>query len=170
MGDGPQISPSWKGVLDGFRRELETRGASPHTLRAYGADLTELAAWASGRGRAPGALAHRDLRAYAAALSGRGLTSSTVARKLAAVRSLHGYLVRVGDAAHNPGELLGSPKRGSRLPRVLGPDEVAALLDRIPAGGPLEIRDRALLELAYSSGLRADEIVRLDVDSPDFES
>jgi len=170
VGDGPQISPSWKGVLDGFRRELETRGASPHTLRAYGADLTELAAWASGRGRAPGALAHRDLRAYAAALSGRGLTSSTVARKLAAVRSLHGYLVRVGDAAHNPGELLGSPKRGSRLPRVLGPDEVAALLDRIPAGGPLEIRDRALLELAYSSGLRADEIVRLDVDSPDFES
>lgn len=166
----PEISPAWESALDGFGRELETRGCSPHTLRAYGRDLRELAAWASGRGREPGALAYRDLRAFAAALSERGLARSSVARKLAAVRSLHDHLVRSGGAAQNPGELLPSPKRGSRLPRVLGPQEIASLLDRIPASGPLEVRDRALFELAYACGLRAEEVVNLDIDSPEFDS
>jgi tyrosine recombinase XerC len=166
----PEIAPAWEAALLGFDRELRTRGASPHTLRAYDNDLSELAAWATRRGCEPGELSHRDLRTYAATLSERGLSPSSVARKLAAVRSLHDYLVRAGDAAHNPGELLPSPKRGSRLPRVLGPDEIAALLDRIPASGPLEVRDRALFEIAYGSGLRAEEIVNLDLDSPDFDS
>ena len=166
----PEISPEWEAALQRFRRELETRGASPHTLRAYDGDLSELAEWATRRDRGPGTLAYRDLRAFAAALSERGLARSSVARKLAAVRSLHDHLVRAQGAAHNPGELLPSPKRGSRLPRVLGPDEIAALLDRIPASGPLEVRDRALFELAYACGLRAEEIVNLDLDAPDFES
>jgi integrase/recombinase XerC len=165
-----EISPAWEAALLGFRRELTTRGASAHTLRAYEGDLGELARWATARGREPGSLAHRDLRTYAATLSERGLAPSSVARKLAAVRSLHDHLVRVEGVAQNPGELLPSPKRGTRLPRVLGPDEIAALLERIPAAGPLEIRDRALFELAYACGLRAEEIVKLDVDSPDFES
>jgi site-specific recombinase XerD len=166
----PEVSPAWEAALAGFERELRTRGASPHTMRAYGNDLSELAAWATRLGREPGELAHRDLRAYAAMLSQRGLAQSSVARKLAAVRSLHDHLTRTGAAAHNPGELLGSPKRGSRLPRVLAPAEIAALLERIPASAPLELRDRALFELAYACGLRAEEIVRLDLDSPDFES
>ena len=165
-----EISPAWDAALVGFQRELRTRGASPHTMRAYGGDLSELAEWATRRGREPGELAHRDLRAYAAALSERGLSKSSVARKLAAVRSLHDHLTRAGVAAHNPGELLPSPKRGTRLPRVLAPTEIAALLERIPASGPLEVRDRDLFELAYACGLRAEEIVRLDLDSPDFES
>ena len=165
-----EISPAWEAALQRFSRELETRGASRHTLRAYGKDLSELAEWATRRGREPGTLAYRDLRGYAAALSERGLARSSVARKLAAVRSLHDHLVRVQAAPQNPGELLPSPKRGSRLPRVLGPDEIAALLDRIPASGPLEVRDRAMFELAYACGLRAEEIVNLDLDAPDFES
>src|SRR5690242_12869827 len=165
-----EIAPEWEAALLGFHRELQTRGASPHTLRAYSNDLSELAAWATRRGRKPGELGHRDLRTYAATLSERGLSPSSVARKLAAVRSLHDYLVRAGDAVQNPGELLPSPKRGSRLPRVLGPDEIGALLDRIPASGPLEVRDRALFEVAYGSGLRAEEIVNLNLDGPDFES
>jgi tyrosine recombinase XerC len=165
-----EISPAWEAALLGYERELRTRGASPHTMRAYGSDLSELAEWATRRGRGPGELGHRDLRTYAAAISGRGLSPSSVARKLAAVRSLHDYLVRAGEAAQNPGELLPSPKRGSRLPRVLGPDQIAALLERIPATGPLEVRDRALFEVAYGSGLRAEEIVNLNLDSPDFES
>ena len=165
-----EISPAWDAALQGFQRELRTRGASRHTMRAYGNDLLELAEWATGRGREPGELAHRDLRAYAATLSERGLSPSSIARKLAAVRSLHDHLTRAGAAAHNPGELLPSPKRGSRLPRVLGPGEIAALLERIPATGPLEVRDRALFELAYACGLRAEEIVNLDLDSPEFES
>src|SRR5204863_2665267 len=138
-----------------FRRELQTRGASRHTLKAYGTDLAELAEWASERGCEPGTLAYRDLRGYAAALSERGLARASVARKLAAVRSLHDHLVRTGVAAENPAELLPGPKRAHRLPRVMAPDQAAALLDRIPASGPLEVRDRAMFELAYSSGLRA---------------
>jgi site-specific recombinase XerD len=166
----PRVSPAWEAALRRFERELKTRGSSPHTLRAYGGDLAELAAWATRRGMEPGELAYRDLRAYAAALSERGLARSSVARKLAAVRSLHDNLVRTGGAAQNPAELLPSPKGRSRLPRVLGPDQIASLLDRIPASGPLEVRDRALFELAYACGLRAEEIVKLDLDAPDFDS
>ena len=166
----PAISPSWEATLLGFRRELERRGSSRHTLRAYGGDLTELAEWATGRGKDPGSLAYRDLRSYAAALSERGLARASVARKLAAVRSLHDHLARTGEASQNPAELLPMPKKASRLPRVLGPDEIARLLDRIPASGPLEVRDRAMLELAYACGLRAEEIVNVDAEAVDFES
>ncbi len=74
-----------------------------------------------------------------------------------------------GDRDENPAELLGAPKRAHRLPHVLKPGEVAILLDRIPATTPLELRDRALFELAYGSGLRAEELVTLDVDSLDFD-
>jgi site-specific recombinase XerD len=168
--DELEISPAWERALEGYRRELQTRGASRATLRAYGRDLLELAAWATDRDREPGTLAYRDLRAYAAVLSGRGLAKSSVARKLAASRGLHAHLVRTGDAPDNPAELLPTPKRDSRLPRVLGPDQVAALLDRIPARSPLEVRDRALFEVAYSCGLRAEEIVSLDAENLDFES
>jgi tyrosine recombinase XerC len=165
-----RISPGWESALLRFRRELETRGSSPHTLRAYSGDLAELAEWSTQHGKEPGELSYRDLRSYAAALSERGLARASVARKLAAVRSLHEHLTRIGEASQNPAELLPMPKRASRLPRVLGPDDVAALLDRIPASGPLEVRDRAMLEAAYACGLRAEEIVGLDADAVDFES
>jgi tyrosine recombinase XerC len=157
-------------VLLRFRRELERRGSSPHTIRAYGGDLAELAQWATGRGSEPGGLTYRDLRSYAAVLSERGLARASVARKLAAVRSLHDHLARSGDVAQNPAELLPMPKKGSRLPRVLAPDELARLLDRIPASGPLEVRDRAMLEVTYACGLRAEEIVNLDAEAVDFDS
>ena len=163
-------SPAWRRALETFRREQEAAGASPNTLRAYGRDLLELGDWATSRGRGPGALAYRDLRAYAAVLSGRGLARASVARKLAAARALHAHFVRVGSAKQNPADLLGTPKAQSRLPRVLAPDEVAGLLDRIPARSPLEVRDRALFELAYSCGLRAEEIVGLDCADVDFDS
>lgn len=165
-----ELSAAWEGALDSYLRELGTRGSAAATLRAYRRDLLELGAWASARDREPGRLVYRDLRAYAAALSERGLARSTVARKLAAARGLHAHLLATGAASANPADLLPTPKRDARLPRVLGRDEVAALLDRIPATGPLEVRDRAIFELAYSCGLRADEIVTLDLDSPNFES
>jgi tyrosine recombinase XerC len=164
------MTKSWEQAIDGYMRELGTRGVSHHTLRAYRADLGELAGWASERDRAPAALAYRDLRAYAAALSDRGLARSSTARKLTAIRSFHDHLVRAGKAAQNPAELLPAPKAHSKLPRVLGPDEVAKLLDRIPATTPLEVRDRAIFELTYSCGLRAEEVVNLDVGSVDFDS
>jgi site-specific recombinase XerD len=169
VSEGADMSPAWEGALKRFSTELRGRGASPNTLRAYGTDLRELAAWAGALGKGPGELRYRDLRGYAAVLSERGLAKSSVGRKLAAVRSFHEQLVRRGDAHENPGDLLPTPKRDTRLPKVLGPDEVAALLDRIPASTPLEVRDRALFELAYSCGLRADELVKLDVGDPDFD-
>jgi tyrosine recombinase XerC len=165
-----ELHPKWEGAIDAYLGELTTRSASPATLRAYRRDLRELGAWASAIGRDPGRLVYRDLRRWAAVLSERRLARASVARKLAAARSLHDHLVRSGAASHNPAELLPSPKREQRLPRVLRADEVAALLDRIPARTPLEVRDRALLELAYSCGLRADEIIRLDRDDIDFDS
>ena len=165
-----EASPAWEAALGSYRRELTTRGASPATQRAYGRDLLELAAWATDRGTEPGELAYRDLRSYAAALSERRLAKSSISRKLAAVRGLHAHLVATGELASNPADLLPAQKRGSSLPRVLGRDEVASLLDRIPATNPLEVRDRALFELAYSCGLRADEIVSLDLGDLDFES
>ncbi len=166
----PAVSPAWEAALLDYRRELERRGSSRHTLRAYGGDLAELAWWATRQGKEPGSLVYRDLRSYAAALSERGLARASVGRKLAAVRSFHDHLTRTGAAPQNPAELLPTPKKQSRLPRVLGPDEIARLLDRIPASGPLEVRDRAMLEVTYACGLRAEEIINLDSDSADFDS
>jgi site-specific recombinase XerD len=165
-----EVSPRWREALDAYASELVTRGASAATLRAYRRDLLELADWATERRREPGELVYRDLRSYAATLSERRLARTTIARKLAAARGLHAHLVVTGVAASNPADLLPSGKRGSSLPRVLGREEVAALLDRIPARTPLEVRDRALFELAYSSGLRVQEIVTLDLGDVDFES
>src|SRR3989442_15344067 len=79
-------------------------------------------------------------------------------------------MVEREEVAHNPADLVPSPKRGRKLPRLLRSDEVAVLLERIPARTPLELRDRALFELAYSCGLRCEEIVNLDVDALDFDS
>jgi integrase/recombinase XerC/integrase/recombinase XerD len=118
----------------------------------------------------PQDLGHRDLRRYAAHLGDGGAAKATVARKLAAIGAFYDALVRAGEVEANPAELVATPKRGSKLPRVLDGGEVATLLDRIPARTPLEIRDRAMFELAYSCGLRAEELINLDLDSPEFES
>jgi len=165
-----ELSPAWRTALDDYQRELVRRGASAATQRAYGRDLLELGAWATARRREPGELVYRDLRAYAAALSERRLARASLARKLASVRGFHAHLLAAGRASANPADLLPAQKRASKLPRVLARDEVGALLDRIPARTPLEVRDRALFELAYSSGLRAEEIVSLDLGDPDFDA
>ena len=165
------IGPAWIAAIESYRRELTTRQASPNTLRAYGTDLEELASWACAAGIAdPAKLAYRQLRGYAAALGHRGLERATVARKLAAARGLFEHMTRAGRATQNPAELLPSPRSDSRLPRVLDRDEVRTLLERIPASKPLDSRDKAMLELAYSSGLRCAELVALDLRSIDFES
>jgi integrase/recombinase XerC/integrase/recombinase XerD len=164
-----ELTDDWRRALEGFESELTTRGVAAGTITAYRRDLMDLAQWAGERRREPGELAYRDLRAYAAALSERGLARASVARKLAAVRGFHDHLVRAGRAEHNPAELMPSPKQGRRLPRVLGPEEVGALLDRIPASSPLEVRDRAMFEVTYSCGLRAEEVVNLDLGDADFD-
>ena len=166
-----ELAPLWESAIAGYMSELGTRHASPHTVRAYSSDLAELATWAAGAGvKDPAALRYRQLRGFAAALGSRGLERSTVGRKLAAARGLFEYLTRTGVAAQNPAELLPNPRSTSRLPRVLDRDQVRDLLDRIPGATSLESRDRAMLELAYSSGLRCAELVALNRDAIDFES
>jgi site-specific recombinase XerD len=140
------------------------------TRRAYGVDLGQLADWAAAQGLAPKELKHRDLRRFAGVLSERGASKSTVARKLAAVRAFYRRLVERGELEANPADLVAAPKRDAYLPRVLRPTEVEELLHRIPGSSPLELRDRAMFELAYASGLRADELVNLDLTSLDTDA
>src|SRR4051794_9872622 len=160
---------AWGAALRRFDRELQRRGAAERTRRAYGADVGELAAWAAGRDLAPADLDYRRLRRWAARVSQDGAAPSTLARKLASVRSFFRTLVEHGELGANPADLLAAPKQPQRLPRTLKAHEVSRLLDRIPATTPLELRDRALFELAYACGLRAEELVNLDVGSIDFD-
>jgi site-specific recombinase XerD len=161
---------SWQEALARFDDWQRARGMGEKTRRAYGVDLAQLAEWAAGRDLAPHDLSHRELRHFAGVVSERGAMKSTVARKLAAIRTFYRHLVERGELQANPAELVSSPKKDSYLPKVLKPDEVAELLERIPAGTPLDVRDRAILELAYAAGLRAEELVNLDLDSLDADS
>lgn len=165
-----EASQAWIDSLALFDRELGTRDAAERTREAYGTDLGQLSIWATRRGLEPFVVSHKDLRLFAAHLGEDGLSKATVARKLAAIGAFYSTLVRLGKVGANPAELVPSPKREQHLPRVLDQEEAASLLDRIPARTPLEVRDRAMFELAYSCGLRADELVELDTGSIDFES
>ncbi len=164
-----QGSPAWDAALARFDDDLRRRGAADKTRRAYAADLRQFARWASAQDLAPADITHRRLRRYAATLSEDRAAPATVARKLASLRACFRVLREHGELAANPADLLAAPKRAQRLPHVLTPDAVGALLDRIPASTPLELRDRALFELAYACGLRAEELVSLDVTSVDFD-
>ena len=136
------------------------------TRRAYGVDLAQLADWAGSHDLGPEELGPRELRRFAGVVSERA-TKSTVARKLAAVRTFYGSLVERGELEANPADLVSSPKRDAYLPSVLKPGEVAELLERMPGSSPLELRDRAMFELAYSAGLRAEELVNLELSGVD---
>jgi site-specific recombinase XerD len=164
------VEDAWRQAIKDFDRDLGARGAAEKTRRAYGSDLGQMATWATNHALGVDDLGYREMRRYAASLGESGAAKATVARKLAAARSFYSYMVRTERLAQNPADLVSGPKRAKTLPRVLARDEAAALLDRIPAGTALEVRDRALLELAYSCGLRCEEIVNLDVTSPDFEA
>ncbi|MGH2896680.1 MAG: tyrosine recombinase XerC [Solirubrobacteraceae bacterium] len=166
----PELTPPWQMALDAFDADLRRRAVAAKTRRAYAIDTRQFAGWAGARGLAPAAVDVRALRRYVASLTESGQAPTTVARKLAALRGLFRHQVSLGARSENPADLLSSPKRSQRLPRVLKSDEVATLLDRIPQTGPLGVRDRALFELAYACGLRAEELVTLDVSSVDFDA
>jgi len=165
----PAVSEDWAGALQLLDDDLLRRGAADRTRRAYRTDLRQFAVWATAAGMSPAAAGPRELRRYAATLTQHRAAPSTVARKLAALRACFRALREHGVVDQNPAELVASPRRQRHLPRVLRPDELAALLDRIPAGTPLELRDRALLEIAYGCGLRAEELVKLDTTSVAFD-
>jgi site-specific recombinase XerD len=163
------LTMNWDDCLAAYDRDLMARSIAERSRRAYGVDLGQFSEWAGQAGLEPGEVRHRDVRRYAAALSSAAAAPATVARKLAAIRGLYDFLVRTERTGQNPANLVSSPKREQKLPRVLSAEQLQGLLERIPARTPLEMRDRAMLELAYSCGLRCEEIVNLDVSALDFE-
>jgi integrase/recombinase XerC/integrase/recombinase XerD len=166
-----QISEAWAQALEELDADLRRRAITRNTTIAYRSDCGQLAEWAGTHGLDdPGQVDMRALRRYMASLSERGQAPSTIARKLAAVRALFRVQMECGHRNENPADLLSAPKRPKQLPHVLRDHEVTALLERIPSGGALQQRDRALFELAYASGLRAEELVDLNLDSLDFDA
>src|ERR1700691_1428224 len=161
---------AWESALRLLKEDLRRRDAAPRTVRAYRADLEQFAGWARARELAPQDVGPKDVRAYVAALSQRELAPSTSARKLAALRALFNSQREHGLLAQHPAELVSTPKRARNLPRVLKAREAAALLDAIPVGGPLQLRDRAMFELAYACGLRAEELVSLGLGDVDHDA
>ena len=145
------------------------RRMSAHTLDAYRRDLESLAHWAAAQGEEITALHGEHVRAFVAAEHRRGLSPKSLQRRLSACRSFYGWLVRQGRLAASPAAAIRSPKAPRKLPQVLDPDEAKALVE-VPTDAPLGVRDRAVLELFYSSGLRLSELCALrwrDIDLAD---
>lgn len=166
---GAHPGDAWRRALLLQEQDLRRRGAAEKTRHAYAVDGAQFVRWAESMRLGPAEITPKALRRYAAGLTADGQAPTTVARKLASMRSLFRTLVEHGELQQNPADLLSAPRKAQRLPHVLKPSEVAALLDRIPADTALALRDRALFELAYSSGLRAEELVTLDIDAVEFD-
>jgi integrase/recombinase XerC/integrase/recombinase XerD len=191
------MSSAWNDALALLEDDLRRRDAAARTRRAYSVDLFQFAHWATTRDLEPRDVGPRDIRRYVALLSEQNAAPSTTARKLSALRALFSCQREHGLIAQNPADLVSTPRRSSHLPRVLKAREVASLLDSIGPGspgagpggprgpgdlggpnrlaegkradGPLILRDRALFELAYSCGLRAEELVTLSVADVDHD-
>jgi len=173
----------WSEAARLLQDDLRLRDAAARTMRAYAIDIEQFVAWAGARELQPADVGPRDMRAYVADLSEHGVAPSTSARKLAALRALFNSQREHRLIAQNPAELVSTPRRAHDLPRVLKRREAAALLDSIPASRPsaaqgaaqrtraaLNLRDRAMFELAYACGLRAEELVSLVLDSIDHDA
>ena len=174
MSAGP-VDPA----LERFLRGLAARDASEHTRRSYASTITAYLDWLADRGTDWRKPSRADLRAYLAHLGARGARSS-VAQRLAAIRSFHRYAAREGMAAGDPWGAIATPRLPRRLPRVLEVDQVERLLaavddelaaadlaspNRIDLATALALRDRALVETAYAAGLRISELASADLAS-----
>ncbi len=166
---GPATSASMEGLIADFLAYLELeRGLSRNTLAAYRSDLLQFGAFLEDREIVATEVTHGELAAFMSQL-GASAAASTLARKLACLRSFYRHLRREGTIEYDPTAELRGPRKPQRLPRVLSREEVAQLLS-LPSGvGPLELRDRALLEVMYACGLRASEAVALELADIDLE-
>ncbi len=158
-------------ALAAFERYLRAeRGLSPHTVRAYSGDIRSLFGHLSNCGLAD--LSELDLsvlRAWLAVQHGAGQARTTIARRAAAARAFTAFAHERGLLADDPGARLASPKAKRQLPDVLAPEEMIAVLEQMPAatGDPLELRDLAIMELLYATGIRVSELCGLDLDDID---
>ncbi|WP_242614117.1 tyrosine recombinase XerC [Actinomadura roseirufa] len=155
-------------VLEFGRHLSAERDVSPHTLRAYLGDLKDLCGHAADVGVAePQDLDVTLLRAWLARQHAVGRSRATLARRTAAVRAFTRYLHKRGLLKDDPGLLLGTPKSQRDLPGVLTQDHAARLLDGMDAQGPVGLRDLAILEVLYGTGVRVSELCGLDIDDLD---
>ena len=151
--------------IEAFTAHLRgVRGASAHTVKAYAEDLLQFARFAEQQGVGDaGAVDTPLVRAFLTDLSaGRGLARTSVARKASSLRAFFRFLVRRGLAASDPARNLSTPRKRESLPHFLAEEEVNLLLQAPDTAKPEGLRDRAILEVLYASGMRAGELVALD--------
>lgn len=151
-----------------FLQHLQNKRMSPQTVKGYGRDLARLSAFCDQGGIA----AWQDLdaqkaRAYAAGLHHQGLSAKSIQRLLSSARSFYRHLLRAGAAVQNPFAGVSAPRAPKRLPKALSVEQ-AGLLMELPGDAPIVARDRAIMELFYSSGLRLSELVSLNVEDVDL--
>jgi len=148
--------------IDKFLRYLEfEKGVSAHTLRAYRKDLK---VFSGAVNTAPENIDVIDVRGFIAGQIKQGLNKTTVGRRLSSIRSFFKFLYREGFIRSNPAKLVSNPKMQKLLPRFLSVDDVFSLVEQPDGIGFLPARDRAILELLYSSGLRVSELSGLNTD------
>lgn len=150
--------------LDRFQDHLrDERRLSPLTGQHYARDLDHFAAFCNDNGVVSwGDVNAHQVRAFIALRHRRGLSGRSLQRQLSAIRGLYHFLLREGAADHNPAQDIRAPKSARKLPQPLDVDQMAKLLE-IEGSAPLSVRDRAIMELLYSSGLRLAELISLDV-------
>jgi len=156
-------------ALPAFLHHLaHERRLSPHTLSSYGRDLGRIAEWLEREGLGPWERVDQgSVRRYAAARHRTGASGRTLQRELSALRSLYRYLLREGRIGHNPAVGVRAPKAPRKLPATLEADQLCALLDQAE-DEPLALRDQAMIELFYSSGLRLAELVGTNLGDLDL--
>jgi len=156
-------------LLAAFFKQLtvEVR-ASEHTVKSYQRDMKQLSLYCTDKGINHWAdLKHTDVRAHIARRHRKKLSSKSLQRELSAIRSFYNYLLKNGHASVNPAQHIQAPKQARKLPKVLDVDQVSGLLEAGPSS-LLEIRDVAMFELFYSSGLRLSELSGLDLTDLDL--
>jgi len=160
-----------KDLINGFIDYLTVEcGVAENTRLAYRADMAKFADFLERKGRVEAVDVTTTIAlGFLVELKDRGYAVASIARILAAVKMFYRYLVLEGITERNVAATLDSPKLWRRLPSVLSPDEVTKLLSAPDAGTPLGLRDRAIIELLYATGVRASEVVGLDVDSVHFD-
>jgi integrase/recombinase XerD len=158
-------APTGSDPVDEFLQALETeRAVSPHTLAAYRRDLRDFLAFLRHARRPLGRARPDDVVAWLERLQRAGLQPATIARRLSALRSFAGHLVRDGRLRHDPTEAIDRPRRPRPLPRTLSRERAAALVESPDVGTPRGLRNRAILELLYATGLRASECLGLRLE------
>jgi integrase/recombinase XerD len=146
---------------------LSTARLAPRTVDAYRRDLADFCAWLDG---SPDAVTADQLAAYVASMRAAGLANTTIARRVAALRSFYRHQVLLGQRTDNPATEIELPRRRRTLPRTLSPGEAERLIEAATGTTPRSLRDRALVELLYGAGLRVSEAVGLERNGVDLEN